>query len=1433
MLQGLEPFDRTGAMVLSGGQLVFPFFVPTVSPLYSMRLFVTAWLFFATAFAHAAINAAGEPAPFTSRELALGRREHVIIARPPAARRARADAEEARDGIRVREKFRHLGDLRIIELDDSDDVSAAIARLQATGRYEFVEPDYLRHIAVEPTDPAFLDGSLWGLKNNGASNGIVGADIKATAAWDIIREAPNVIVAVVDTGVNLNHADIAANLWTNPAPTFGDLHGARYTNGITTNIPSDDNGHGTHVAGTIGAIGNNALGVTGVAWRVQIMAVKVFPASGTGSVSDIVKGINYAVEHGAHIINASYGESGSIGFSAAELSAVTAARDAGILFVAAAGNSATNMDTTRFYPGSHALDNIVTVGASTRRDELALFSNFGGIVDLFAPGAEIVSLNYANNTGTGTLSGTSMAAPHVAGALALLKARFPTDNYRQLINRLLRGVEASTNPNPQITFVGKSHTGGRLNLLRALQTADEPNGNRPFNDDFSRRPRLSGDNLALRASNAGATAETGEPAHAGAAAASSLWWEWTAPTSGTVSVDTIGSTYDTVLAIYTGSAVGALTPVAANDNTTGDNNVGTINSRLTFTAQAGTTYQFAVDGKFAQTGLTLLNLGTTPANDAFASPATITGVSTHLTATNANCSRESGEPYISGWLGGRSLWYRWVAPRTGRFQVSAVSADFDPLLGVFTGATLATLNYEAQNAGTTETGALCTFNALAGGTYYFYVDARAAATIGQFTLSLTDSLWQSGSNGAITSSPAVAGDGTLYIGSCDRSLYAVGSDGTRKWTYPTNGLIDTCSPAIADDGTVYVGSNDGRVYAFTPAGALKWTHDFGASSPMSNSPALAPDGTVHIKADDGYLYALNPADGTTKWRYNVGSTLSYGSPSIAPDGTIYQGSENKNLYAINPNGTLKWTFAADNDIYTVPAIDAAGNIYFTVLNTGKLFCVSPAGALRWTYSGATLGSSSSTAFSPDGRVVYFGGYDGKLHAVDTATGAVRWVYALGGEVRASSPAVDANGVIYIGCYDFNLYAINPNGTLKRTYDTGNWIRSSPVIFGSTLYVGSNDHKLYAFDIGAAAGSGPWPQYRQNSRRLGRVLTAASITAQPASQSATPGAGISFTTAASGTPTPTYQWQRDGRDLAGATSATFTLANVQPAHAGIYTAVVASGGNVATTPAVLGLATMNKVIGTGIELAANIEHPNRNLYDQVLLQGDAATITADNGEITRLSYIDLTGDIVQVEFSGAGSLSVVLEGSSGPAVAVKYNQPNVTYMTGHAGIVVSGANETTHVSIFSVGRITAVNGQLFRSDITYDGVADLAYVAVLSSNGKFGSLRTGNASYWNTRGVTGIVAPGVQFTGPVYVGDINAKETATPMLLLGSAGDVRVTGGDLKQDNSRALQVGGIAQLQFVDGSTSHGVRQPAQTNKARLESSGTDLTATIVVNPGR
>ncbi len=171
------------------------------------------------------------------------------------------------------------------------------------------------------------------------------------------------------------------------------------------------------------------------------------------------------------------------------------------------------------------------------------------------------------------------------------------------------------------------------------------------------------------------------------------------------------------------------------------------------------------------------------------------------------------------------------------------------------------------------------------------------------------------------------------------------------------------------------------------------------------------------------------------------------------------------------------------------------------------------------------------------------------------------------------------------------------------------------------------------------------------------------------------------------------------------------------------------------------------------------------------------------------------------------------------------------MKGHAGIVVTGAAANSHLSVFSVGRANAANQALFRDEVNYDGHADLAYIAIQSADGKFGGLRTANAQYSATRGLVGVHAPGVEFTGPVFVGDIRAEGDATPVLVIGSGPDTRVTGGSLLQANGRAVQVDGLVQLRFTPGSNSHGTLFSAQNNQARLERNGVDVTALIVVNP--
>jgi hypothetical protein len=253
----------------------------------------------------------------------------------------------------------------------------------------------------------------------------------------------------------------------------------------------------------------------------------------------------------------------------------------------------------------------------------------------------------------------------------------------------------------------------------------------------------------------------------------------------------------------------------------------------------------------------------------------------------------------------------------------------------------------------------------------------------------------------------------------------------------------------------------------------------------------------------------------------------------------------------------------------------------------------------------------------------------------------------------------------------------------------------------------------------------------------------------------------------------------------------------------------------------------KVTGSGTEVGPNIVHSNGNVYDQILLTGASATVRADPNQITRVSFIDLNDDIVQVEFSGAGTLTLSLENPSGPARATKYNQPAVSYMKGHASLAIAGANETTHVSVFSVGTATATNPALFPAGVTYDAVADIGLITISSANGRFGGIRTANASYFRISGMTGINAPGVAITGPTFLGDVTADANATSVLIFGSTTDLRVTGGDLMQLNQRAVQINGVSLIHFAAGTKSNGEMLPAQTNQARFEQDGVDVTRQV------
>lgn len=368
-------------------------------------------------------------------------------------------------------------ELAVLTLPFGVDLRHAVEDLQRQPGVQYVEPNLRLQLAVEegagprrtggagrePSDFEFR--RQWGLNNTGQTGGVPGADIRALEAWAVTVGSSNVVVAIIDTGIDYFHPDLEANIWVNPGEIPGngldddgngrvdDVHGFDFVS--DDGDPLDDNVHGTHVAGILGAVGNNETGVVGVAWSVRLMALKAFDESGGGTLDDTLAAVAYATSEGARIINASWGTTTR---SRALDEVVAAAVNHGTIFVAAAGNNGNDLG---FYPA--AVPQVIAVGATDAQDRSANFSNFGRYVDVMAPGDSIYSTT--PDASWGTLSGTSMAAPHVSGLVALMLARRPEFTPAEVISILRSTADELTG----VRFSGA----GRVNAARAVRV-EEP-----------------------------------------------------------------------------------------------------------------------------------------------------------------------------------------------------------------------------------------------------------------------------------------------------------------------------------------------------------------------------------------------------------------------------------------------------------------------------------------------------------------------------------------------------------------------------------------------------------------------------------------------------------------------------------------------------------------------------------------------------------------------------------------------------------------------------------------------------------------------------------------------------------------------------------------------------------------------------------------------
>jgi subtilisin family serine protease len=406
---------------------------------------------------------------FRGRPVLAG--EVLVALRPNADRaRLRAAVDADSDSLVGAGRFWHAR-------SRTRTVAALISLLSARGDVLYAEPNYVLYAVREPNDPRFPE--LWGLRNLGqivkGIAGVPGADIGAVPAWDKALGSRNVVVGIVDTGIDYSHPDLAANVWSAPSNFTVTVAGRTITcpagthgfNAIAKNCdPFDDHFHGSHVSGTIGAVADNGVGVAGINWYASMMGLKFLSASGTGALTDAINAIEFAIQAkaafpggGANVRVLSNSWAGGA-FSQALLDEITRVNQSDILFVAAAGNSTSDNDATPTYPASYAVPNVIAVAATDNQDALASFSNWGATsVHLGAPGVGVLSTIPGGTYDS--FSGTSMATPHVSGAAALLLSRCTLDT-PSLKNLILSTVDAD----PALT--GKTITGGRLDVGRAI-----------------------------------------------------------------------------------------------------------------------------------------------------------------------------------------------------------------------------------------------------------------------------------------------------------------------------------------------------------------------------------------------------------------------------------------------------------------------------------------------------------------------------------------------------------------------------------------------------------------------------------------------------------------------------------------------------------------------------------------------------------------------------------------------------------------------------------------------------------------------------------------------------------------------------------------------------------------------------------------------------
>ncbi len=841
---------------------------------------------------------------FVSHEGVAVATNEVIVKFRPGTPIAHQASFEAGADLDARETMRHAVRYR----SRSRDVASLLTELRGRADVEYAEPNYRVYAQAIPNEPANQFATQWALKNNGIKiNGhggaLAGADTSATLAWDLTTGGTATVVAVLDTGIFYTHPDLAANVWSAPADYTVNIGGSAITCAAGThgfNVqamtcdPLDDaaSSHGTHVSGTIGAVGNNSLGVSGMNWTASIMGVKMLDGGGNGTIVDAINAIEFVVQaRHALGINANVRVlSNSWGFgSTASLAlkdAIDKADNNEMLFVVAAGNSGTDHDLTASYPSSFRTPNMIVVAATDAADVMWGFSDYGATtVDLAAPGMDIIST--LRNNSYGYLTGTSMAAPHVSGVAALMLSLDPELSVASLTSGIVNNTDALA------SLTGLVITGGRLNAYKAVSSVATP-ASANFRLDLSTTDQqavypqgVASYGLSLSAANGftgtALLSASGLPAGATAAfAPASLTGSGTSLLSVTADASTPAGVYTLILSatdgVHTHSLTADLTVLAIPDftlasaiasqtvnqgvtanytiSTTVTNGFAGI-STLTLTGlPAGTTASF-MPTSITGAGSSTLSVTTTPATPPGTYTLTVTATSGNLVhSTDLTITVTAPDFVLGATSGSQSV----MQGTTASYVI--VSTALNGFSGVTTlsvsglpGGAVASFAPTSITGGGSTTLTITTTAATPAGAYTLAVTASSGSLVHTTTLPLTVIAMPDFSFSAIASSQTITvGNSASYTLSTTALNSFTGSVALAVTGLPTGAVANFTPATFTGSGTANLNVTTATT---TPPGTYLLTVT-ATSAALVHSTVL----TLTVNPAPGYTLAATPATQT-------------------------------------------------------------------------------------------------------------------------------------------------------------------------------------------------------------------------------------------------------------------------------------------------------------------------------------------------------------------------------------------------------------------------------------------------------------------------------------------------------------------------------------------------------------------------------------------